>query len=126
MYSDGDLFLELNAASRQLDRFPSRPDFDRLSDRWWGTLDRRFGERRTRSAGERRKAVLGRYLDALCDAVDVAAQRPALEQLAEAARGNGRRQRHHITCWLQRLHAHGPIAKIPHTAAGACPPRETP
>jgi hypothetical protein len=111
------------------------------------------------------RAANGRYLDALCDSVDVATQRPKLEKLAEPARRNGRRQRgfnpaakddaalfaavlrgehalhgfknddirrqlcgarprdpaqlrrqrRRITRLLQRLHAHGLIAKIPHT-----------
>lgn len=39
------------------------------------------------------RAANGRYLDALCDCVDVAAQRPALEKLAEPARRNGRSHR---------------------------------
>jgi hypothetical protein len=111
------------------------------------------------------RAANGRYLDALCDSVDVAAQRPALEKLAAPARRNGRRQRgfnpaakddaalfaavlrgehalhgfknedvrgqlcgtrprdpvllrrqrQRVTRALQRLHAHGLIAKIPRT-----------
>ena len=54
VYSDEELLTELNRTACQLNDFPTSTQFDRLSNRSWHTLERRFGDRQT---------VLERYRD---------------------------------------------------------------
>jgi hypothetical protein len=165
MYDKFGRVLRIETVINQPDEFRVRRWGTRKGARQLGWFPLRKGVANFGRYAEICRAANGRYLDALCATVDVAAQRPALERLAEPARRHGRpqrgfnpaakadialfaavlrgehalhgfknedirrplcgpsprdpaqlrRQRHRVTRWLQRLHAHGLIAKIPRT-----------